>query len=37
VASLVAWLAGDESAHMTGATLRVDGGVGAAMVVDTRI
>jgi NAD(P)-dependent dehydrogenase (short-subunit alcohol dehydrogenase family) len=36
VASLVAWLACDESAHMTGATLRVDGGVGAAMLVDTR-
>jgi 3alpha(or 20beta)-hydroxysteroid dehydrogenase len=36
VASLVAWLSGDESAHVTGATLRIDGGAGAAMIVDTR-
>ena len=36
VASLVAWLASDESAHVSGATLRVDGGAGAAMRVDTR-
>jgi NAD(P)-dependent dehydrogenase (short-subunit alcohol dehydrogenase family) len=36
VASLVAWLSCDESAHMTGATLRVDDGMGAAMVIDTR-
>jgi NAD(P)-dependent dehydrogenase (short-subunit alcohol dehydrogenase family) len=36
VASLVAWLASDEAAHMTGATLRIDGGAGAAMVLDTR-
>lgn len=36
VASLVAWLACDESAHMTGATLRIDGGAGAAMLLDTR-
>jgi meso-butanediol dehydrogenase / (S,S)-butanediol dehydrogenase / diacetyl reductase len=36
VASLVAWLASDESAHMTGATLRIDGGTGAAMRVVTR-
>jgi NAD(P)-dependent dehydrogenase (short-subunit alcohol dehydrogenase family) len=36
VAALVAWLASDESAHLTGATLRLDGGAGAAMVVDTR-
>jgi NADP-dependent 3-hydroxy acid dehydrogenase YdfG len=35
-ASVVAWLAADESAHMSGATLRVDGAAGAAMVVDTR-
>jgi NAD(P)-dependent dehydrogenase (short-subunit alcohol dehydrogenase family) len=36
VASLVAWLASDESAHMTGATLRIDGGTGAAMRIVTR-
>jgi NAD(P)-dependent dehydrogenase (short-subunit alcohol dehydrogenase family) len=36
VAALVAWLSGGESAHMTGATLRIDGGAGAAMIVDTR-
>jgi NAD(P)-dependent dehydrogenase (short-subunit alcohol dehydrogenase family) len=36
VAALVAWLASDESAHMTGATLRIDGGTGAAMRVATR-
>jgi NAD(P)-dependent dehydrogenase (short-subunit alcohol dehydrogenase family) len=36
VAGLVAWLASDESAHMTGATLRIDGGTGAAMRVLTR-
>jgi NAD(P)-dependent dehydrogenase (short-subunit alcohol dehydrogenase family) len=35
-ASVVAWLASDESAHMSGATLRVDGAAGAAMLVDTR-
>ena len=29
VAALVAWLASDESAHMTGATLRIDGAAGA--------
>jgi NAD(P)-dependent dehydrogenase (short-subunit alcohol dehydrogenase family) len=28
VASLVAWLASDESAHVTGATLRIDGAAG---------
>jgi NAD(P)-dependent dehydrogenase (short-subunit alcohol dehydrogenase family) len=37
VASVVAWLASDESAHVSGATLRIDGGAGAAMVVDTRV
>jgi 3-oxoacyl-[acyl-carrier protein] reductase len=37
VAALVAWLASDESAHLTGATLRLDAGAGAAMVVDTRV
>ena len=36
VAALVAWLASDESLHMTGATLRIDGGTGAAMRVVTR-
>jgi NAD(P)-dependent dehydrogenase (short-subunit alcohol dehydrogenase family) len=36
VAALVAWLASDESTHMTGATLRIDGGTGAAMRVLTR-
>ena len=32
----IAWLACDESAHVTGATLRIDGGAGAAMLDDTR-
>jgi 3-oxoacyl-[acyl-carrier protein] reductase len=36
VAALVAWLASDESAQMSGATLRIDGARGAAMVADTR-
>ena len=36
VAGLVTWLVSDESAHMTGATLRIDGGTGAAMRVLTR-
>lgn len=36
VAALVAWLACDESTHVNGATLRIDGGAGAAMVADTR-
>jgi len=36
VAALVAWLASDESSHMTGATLRIDGAAGAAMRADTR-
>lgn len=36
VASVVAWLASGESAHVSGATLRVDRGAGAAMVLDTR-
>ena len=37
VAAIVAWLASEESAHLSGATLRVDGAAGAAMVLDTRI
>ena len=36
VAALVAWLASYESAHMTGATLRIDGATGAAMRALTR-
>jgi NAD(P)-dependent dehydrogenase (short-subunit alcohol dehydrogenase family) len=36
VAALVAWLASDESSHMTGATLRLDGAAGAAMRVASR-
>jgi NAD(P)-dependent dehydrogenase (short-subunit alcohol dehydrogenase family) len=36
VAGLVAWLASDESAHMSGATLRMDGAAGAAMRAPTR-
>jgi NAD(P)-dependent dehydrogenase (short-subunit alcohol dehydrogenase family) len=37
IAAVVAWLASAESAHVSGATLRVDGAAGAAMVVDTRV
>src|SRR5579859_8020314 len=37
VAAIVAWLASAESAHLSGATLRVDDAAGAAMVVDTRV
>jgi NAD(P)-dependent dehydrogenase (short-subunit alcohol dehydrogenase family) len=36
VADLIAWLASDGSAHMNGATLRMDGAAGAAMRVPTR-
>ena len=36
VASLVAWLASDQSTHMNGATLRLDGGTGAAFRAVTR-
>lgn len=36
VASVVAWLASDQSAHVSGATIRVDGGSAAAMVQNTR-
>jgi NAD(P)-dependent dehydrogenase (short-subunit alcohol dehydrogenase family) len=36
VAALVAWLASGESSHVTGATLRIDGGTGAAMRIATR-
>lgn len=37
VAAIVAWLASGESAPVSGATLRVDGAAGAAMVLDTRV
>jgi NAD(P)-dependent dehydrogenase (short-subunit alcohol dehydrogenase family) len=37
VAPIVAWLACDEAAHVSGATLRVDDAAGAAMMVDTRL
>lgn len=37
VAGVVAWLASSESAHVSGAVIRVDDGAGAAMVVDTRV
>jgi NAD(P)-dependent dehydrogenase (short-subunit alcohol dehydrogenase family) len=37
IAAVVAWLACEESAHVSGATLRVDGAASAAMVLDTRI
>jgi NAD(P)-dependent dehydrogenase (short-subunit alcohol dehydrogenase family) len=36
VASVVAWLASAQSAQVSGATLRVDGAAGAAMVAQTR-
>jgi NAD(P)-dependent dehydrogenase (short-subunit alcohol dehydrogenase family) len=36
VAALAAWLASRESSHMTGATLRIDGGTGAALRIATR-
>ncbi|MDQ6779439.1 MAG: SDR family oxidoreductase [Actinomycetota bacterium] len=36
VAATVAWLCSEDCAHMSGATLRLDGGAGAAMVLDTR-
>lgn len=36
VAALVAWLASDQSEHMNGATLRLDGAAGAALRVLTR-
>jgi hypothetical protein len=36
IAVAAAWLASDESAHVSGATLRIDDGAGAAMVLDTR-
>jgi NAD(P)-dependent dehydrogenase (short-subunit alcohol dehydrogenase family) len=37
VAAVVSWLASEESAEVNGATVRVDGAAGAAMVIDTRI
>lgn len=36
VASVTSWLASRQAAQVSGATLRVDGAAGAAMVVDTR-
>lgn len=36
VAAVIAWLAAPESARVSGATVRVDGAAGAAMVADTR-
>lgn len=36
VASVVGWLASGQSSQVSGATVRVDGAAGAAMVVDTR-
>jgi len=36
VAAVVAWLASGESAAITGATLRLDGAAGAALLADTR-
>lgn len=36
IAGVVAWLACGQSAHVNGATIRVDDAAGAAMVVDTR-
>lgn len=37
IAAAVGWLASEESTHLSGATLRVDGAAGAAMVLDTRV
>jgi NAD(P)-dependent dehydrogenase (short-subunit alcohol dehydrogenase family) len=37
VAGIVAWLASAASAHVNGATIRVDDAAGAAMVLDTRV
>jgi NAD(P)-dependent dehydrogenase (short-subunit alcohol dehydrogenase family) len=37
VASIVTWLASEQSAHVNGATIRVDDAAGAAMAVDTRV
>jgi NAD(P)-dependent dehydrogenase (short-subunit alcohol dehydrogenase family) len=36
VARLVSWLAGPESAHVNGATIRIDGGMGAVFAAATR-
>ena len=36
IASVVAWLASPQSAHVSGATIRLDGAAGAAIVADTR-
>jgi NAD(P)-dependent dehydrogenase (short-subunit alcohol dehydrogenase family) len=32
IAGCVAWLASPESAHVTGATIRIDGAIGAAFI-----
>jgi NAD(P)-dependent dehydrogenase (short-subunit alcohol dehydrogenase family) len=37
IAAVVAWLASEQSAHLSGATLRLDDAAGAAMVLDTRV
>jgi NAD(P)-dependent dehydrogenase (short-subunit alcohol dehydrogenase family) len=36
VTPVIAWLASDESSHVSGATLRIDDAMGAAMTLDTR-
>jgi NAD(P)-dependent dehydrogenase (short-subunit alcohol dehydrogenase family) len=36
IARLVSWLAGPESAHVNGATIRIDGGMGAVFRANTR-
>ena len=37
VARLVAWLLGSESGHVNGATVRIDGGMGAVFSAETRV
>ena len=36
IAAAIAWLLSDEARHVTGATLRVDGGSGAVLPASTR-